>query len=105
MMKKVLIVLFALSLAVWTGCKKDNDDNVLKAAFTWQLTDNPGEVIFTNTSSNAQTFEWDFGDGFSSTAQSPTHVYEQNDDYLVVLKAYGDGINSVRDTVMVNNIP
>ncbi len=105
MKKKFLILLFALGLMVWAGCNKDDDKDELKASFSWQLTENPGEVVFTNTSSNAQTFEWDFGDGFSSTAQNPTHVYDENDDYIVTLKAYGEGINSVKDTVLVNNIP
>ncbi|MFW5705463.1 MAG: PKD domain-containing protein [Bacteroidota bacterium] len=104
-MKKFLILLFALGLMVWSGCSKDDDEDELKAAFTWQLTDNPGEVAFTNISSNAQTFEWNFGDGFSSTAQNPSHVYDENDSYIVTLKAFGDGVTSIQDTVIVKNIP
>ena len=98
-----MLVVFVL-LAI--GCKKDDDDKKEpKAAFTWQLTDVPGEVDFTNTSQNAQTFEWNFGDGTASTATSPMHLYEENDSFIVTLKAFGEGSNSVRDTVLVNNLP
>jgi PKD repeat protein len=39
------------------------------------------DCIFTNTSTPATglTFEWDFGDGNSSTDESPTHTYEATD--------------------------
>ncbi|CAN5446741.1 hypothetical protein BH09BAC1_BH09BAC1_01920 [soil metagenome] len=45
-------------------------------------------VIFTNTSvGTTLTYVWDFGDGFSSTAASPTHVYTQEGTYTIKLKA------------------
>jgi hypothetical protein len=33
------------------------------------------------------------------------HLYEENDSFIVTLKAFGEGSNSVRDTVLVNNLP
>jgi PKD repeat protein len=32
-------------------------------------------ITFENTSTNALSYEWDFGDGQSSTAENPTHEY------------------------------
>ena len=93
-----------VSIVIWSGCKKDDNKDVL-AAFSFELTANPGEVIFTNSSSNADIYTWNFGDGNSSTIVNPTHVYSDNDTYIVILKAQGSsGSNSVQDTVIVDNI-
>ena len=47
------------------------------AAFTANpvLACSPTDVAFTNTSSGAIAYSWDFGDGSSSTSTSPTHTY------------------------------
>jgi PKD repeat protein len=49
------------------------------------------EVTFTNTSTNAKTYAWDFGDGETSTEQSPVHTYAAYGDYNVKVVATGDG--------------
>lgn len=100
--------MFAIAaLLIWSGCgKDDDDDDELIAAFTYQLTEVPGEVAFTNQSENAQTYEWNFGDGTFSTVTSPSHTYDDNGDFIVSLKAFGPGENvTVRDTITVDNIP
>ena len=62
----------------------------LQANFTWQIAGgNPLEVHFTNTSvngSNTDSTIWSFGDGTSSTAINPTHVYTSSGSYTVCLK-------------------
>lgn len=45
------------------------------------------EYTFTNSSTNAVSYEWDFGDGNNSTEVSPTHVYATPDVYTVTLTA------------------
>lgn len=45
------------------------------------------EVSFQNTSSPAGTYFWDFGDGQSSTATSPSHTYQDTGTYTVQLIA------------------
>lgn len=54
-----------------------------------------GEVItFTNTSTNATSYQWDFGDGATSTEENPTHLYTAADTYTIELTATGPGGNS-----------
>ncbi|GAB3643723.1 hypothetical protein GCM10027423_43600 [Spirosoma arcticum] len=51
----------------------------------------PCEVAFTNKSTNADTYQWDFGDGGSSTEASPRHQYTKGGTFQVVLTATGNG--------------
>lgn len=44
-------------------------------------------VTFNNTSSNATSFLWDFGDGTTSTAQHPAHTFPAPGAYSVKLAA------------------
>jgi len=44
---------------------------------------------FTNTSTNAASYYWDFDDGNNSSSASPSHTYSSNGIYDVKLKAFG----------------
>jgi PKD repeat protein len=48
-------------------------------------------IQFTNTSVNAVTYAWDFGDGGTSTDASPSHVYTATGVYQVSLTVTGNG--------------
>jgi PKD repeat protein len=105
-MRSIFLASCIIGLLLWSGCKKDDDKNELQAIFDWELTEDPGKVIFTNRSRNADIYEWNFGDGTFSTVTSPQKTYGQNGDFIVTLKAFGSGnIVSVSDTIMVDNIP
>ena len=105
-MRKILPVVIFTLIILWMGCKKDDDNNDPVAQFSWELTQTPGEVNFTNQSSNAQTYEWNFGDGKMTTQKDPVHVYEQNETYYVSLKVFGNQKTSTaRDTLLIDNIP
>lgn len=56
------------------------------ASFTYEIINN-NEVVFTNTSENAEFFIWDFGDGTISSSANPTHVYTFDGQFDVVLSA------------------
>ncbi|MBI3133463.1 MAG: M4 family metallopeptidase [Bacteroidetes bacterium] len=49
----------------------------------------PFTVTFNNTSTNGTSFNWDFGDGGTSTLNSPSHTYTANGTYSVTLNADG----------------
>ena len=55
----------------------------------------PVQVKFENTSRNAETYEWDFGDGERSTELSPEHEYKSSGNYAVRLTAVKGGKESV----------
>ncbi len=48
----------------------------------------PSLVDFNNLSQYATTYLWDFGDGTTSTADNPSHIYNIPGDYTVSLTAY-----------------
>lgn len=59
------------------------------ADFTVQGEDRtaPSAIQFENNSKEAETYEWDFGDGNTSTEDMPEHRYGSSGNYLVILKA------------------
>ena len=61
----------------------------------------PFTVSFNNTSTNGSTFQWNFGDGNTSTQINPTHTYNANGTYNVTLIADG-GASCGRDTIVKN---
>ncbi|MFT5382958.1 MAG: cyclophilin family peptidyl-prolyl cis-trans isomerase [Saprospiraceae bacterium] len=46
----------------------------------------PAHVDFENKSKEAETYEWDFGDGNKSLDTAPSHRYTNSGNYTVVLK-------------------
>jgi len=79
------LFLLIFSLTALVGCREDlpgvgsiEDETPPSADFTFgQFSpSNYLEVTFSNLSESATDFEWDFGDGNSSTEEEPTHVYD-----------------------------
>ncbi|HKR07482.1 MAG TPA: PKD domain-containing protein [Bacteroidia bacterium] len=48
----------------------------------------PSLVSFNNLSLNTVSYLWDFGDGITSTAQNPSHIYNIPGDYTISLTAW-----------------
>lgn len=69
------------SLAVW-----HIGEYIPQAAFNFE---HLGDAVyqFTNLSTNAESYVWDFGDGTSSTEINPTHTYTSAGNYQVKLFA------------------
>ena len=84
--------LFSLSLITVTffmvGCRKLPLVGFTPSAFTISAGDS---VVFTNTSRNAASYLWDFGDSTESTLKSPVHFYDSEGVYTVKLSAYSKG--------------
>ena len=71
------------------------------------LTFAPCIATFANTTQNAVSYSWDFGDGKTSTLQNPTHLYTSGGTYNIVLTAMNsDGATAnLTKQVTVGNTP
>ena len=58
------------------------------SSFQFAISDTDWRVVdFTNFSTNASSYEWDFGDSNNSTEKDPTHTYAAGGTYDVTLTA------------------
>lgn len=58
-----------------------------------------GPATFQNTSTNGQTFFWDFGDGNTSASFAPTHTYTEPGTYEVMLVVTNSETCNAVDTI------
>jgi gliding motility-associated-like protein len=58
----------------------------------------PYNALFTNTSLAGQQFFWDFGEGSTSTDESPTHLYTSTGTYVVKLRVVDPSTCNVTDS-------
>jgi len=79
----------AVSFFTQTACKKEAPVASFVANKTTATVKDT--ITFTNTSLNAQSYEWDFGDGNQSAAENAQHQYKKPGDYTVKLVAKGEG--------------
>jgi PKD repeat protein len=85
----------------------DKDDPKTDANFSISgyETPLPATITFINTSTNATTYSWDFGDGTTSTMSNPTHTYTLAGTYILRLKATGpNGADSVCKLVSLDAV-
>lgn len=65
----------------------------------------PLNIEFINTSSFADSYLWDFGDGTTSTEESPSHIFATGSNYTVTLIAEGLNLGcSVPDTLVFDSL-
>jgi PKD repeat protein len=69
------------------GCSAYYTESINVGNFTanFDYEVNNTSVNFTNTSFSTDSWEWNFGDGTTSTSQNPNHVYTCPDFYYVTL--------------------
>ena len=74
--------------------------------FSYVPSENPeaGDTIaFINSSADADSYAWEFGDGGTSTIKNPEYIYEQSGIYKVKLTASNDaGEESVIQSITIN---
>jgi outer membrane protein assembly factor BamB len=90
-MKKIYLLF--LLLIIFESCNNKKVEPITPIAnFSFELGKN-GEVKFINTSQNASKFQWEFGDGESSTEMNPIHTYKTENVYKVKLIVNSDEKN------------
>ena len=88
--------------AVLSGCEK-----LPEVGFSFDPTEITvyDTVTFTNTSMDADSYAWDFGDGSTSTEVSPTHIFMTSGTFTVTLVATNDdGDKETSQTITVNDV-
>ena len=96
-MRKFLFLSSGIIVSAFLACEKTPEPSPEPTPeFTVdKSTAEVNEVIsFTNTSSDATIFLWNFGDGNTSTEVNPTHIYTTSGNFVVELRATGDGGSS-----------
>jgi PKD repeat protein len=92
--RKILSLLGLLSFIFFISCTKEDTPKpkptaVFTASDSSVVVGQP--IIFANTSENATSFSWSFGDGTTSTDTVPTKAYNAIGTYTVTLVVTGPG--------------
>lgn len=70
--------------------------------FTPNGGERPCTIVFTNLSTNATSYLWDFGDGSSSTEENPTHEYTISGNILIALTSINsDGEKTKTKSIVI----
>lgn len=92
-MKKLLFIvsIFLMAGMILTSCKKEESDGPV-ACFNVESVITAGVATTFNSScsENAVSFDWDFGDGASSTDANPVHTYTADGTFSVSLTVEDD---------------
>lgn len=101
LMRKIKYYLAALSFLLLASCAKP------LAKFTLQDEDRqaPSTIIFQNNSEKSESFLWDFGDGNTSTEESPEHKYFLSGKYVIKLTAKKGKRESVTEKELIIDPP
>lgn len=101
-MKKILfisLVVFVVGQVLLTSCKEEEPEGPPIAGIFYSIANK--QVAFTALTKRADTWNWDFGDGQSSTEMNPVHIYQEGGIYDVKLTVTGNG-ESVEATTVVS---
>lgn len=84
--------------AIGVGAKDSNTlPNSVFSADKTEACGTPVSIKFSNTSTNATTYTWDFGDGSTSTDKEPSHSYAKGGTYTVKLTTEGGSCPGAKD--------
>jgi PKD repeat protein len=90
-MKKSALLLFAMAAVMSVGFLSCKDSTPPAPTAVINATIDGYTVAFDPTVTDASTYEWNFGDGGSSTEAKPTHTYASSGIYNVTLVVTGEG--------------
>ena len=86
------------------ACEQKNNPPSASFTHTSNSYETGDTIRFTSTSLMADAFEWDFGDGDTSTMENPWHIYNSPDDYPVTLKVTNtDGAHEITENILVKS--
>jgi PKD repeat protein len=90
--RRALIGVIAVAALALAACMRTNPPRPPVPPAAFSVSTAPLVASFTDQSTGViDTRSWDFGDGESSTDQSPNHTYATHGDYVVTLTVTGPG--------------
>ncbi|MCK5135049.1 MAG: PKD domain-containing protein [Bacteroidales bacterium] len=96
-------VIIVIALLTVISCKRFPEPD-----FSYTPTDNleAGDAIqFTNGSADANTYEWEFGDGGTSSQENPMYTYAEAGIYDVKLTAFNEAGGQAKTKSLIINEP
>ncbi|MBV9961748.1 MAG: PKD domain-containing protein [Parafilimonas sp.] len=94
-----IIITAFIAATNFSSCKKDSSQP--QPFVFYSVTVDGATVSFKNESKGAATYKWDFGDGETSTEESPTHTYASKGKYVPTLYATSaTGVTGEASTVL-----
>ncbi|MBK7466383.1 MAG: PKD domain-containing protein [Saprospiraceae bacterium] len=96
---------YSVTVTDANGCNSSMSVNIKstpKSISDFNSTISTKTVTFTNLSTNANSYLWEFGDQMTSTEKSPIHSYIQSGEYNVCLTAYGCDTAKLCKKVVIN---
>ena len=94
--KHILLALLGSSVLL-SSCKKDKAEPVTDVVYIVNV--DGYTATFTNQTSGAQSYRWDFGDGGNASSANPTHTFAAAGIYTVSLTAVSN--NGCRDSIKI----
>ena len=97
-MKQFFLIIFTCAiLGITLSSCEDPISN-----FTWEPNEPKAgqEVKFTNVSTGAKSYSWNFGDMSIGREVNPIHIYESKGNYIIDLTAH-NGLKSDEKTVTI----
>lgn len=91
---------FLFAVISMSGCK-ENDDIAIKDVY-FSVNADGYSVAYTNTTTDAKSYKWDFGDGSISTDVSPVHVYKTKGKFVTTLYATLNNGEVISGSTIVN---
>jgi PKD repeat protein len=102
---KVLSTALLFGVVGFWACKKDSpvlSGTTSSSSFTFEVKRSPGgdtlpfanKVAFSNSSTEAFSYLWDFGDANTSVLPNPVHTFESGTSFVVHLTSVGKAGNS-----------
>jgi len=93
-----LIFLF-LAIGITSSCEKEADRPEFPISATIFHSVKDKQVAFTALTHSAVSWQWDFGDGNTSTDKNPVHIYATGGYYKVTLVANDEKGNNASDDI------
>jgi len=107
------VYLITTILTSLISCKKDKDEKIVLIPNISSINYNIDTsqyplfyVSFSIVSENASHYEWEFGDGGTSSEKNPVHIYQKQGTYKVCVTAKGENEQKVKsETTLILSLP